>query len=127
MDNEDFSQAILYLNKAIHMLPHEVDFYWKRGECFFFLCDFQSAISNYKHTCVLDPENNSYYNRLAFIYYFYGQCLFDQKLFPEALECFSRAAEMRPDVIGYHTRRYYSNLRFFHLDHVDDPLDHDCE
>ncbi|KAL5012710.1 hypothetical protein ScPMuIL_011261 [Solemya velum] len=34
----------------------------------------------------------------------YSQLLFDQQLFAEALESFSRAAEMNPDNIGYHIR-----------------------
>ncbi|PIK41751.1 putative tetratricopeptide repeat protein 16 [Apostichopus japonicus] len=41
---------------------------------------------------------------MAFVYYLQGQSLFDQCLFTEALESFSRAAEMRPEIIGYHTR-----------------------
>ena len=71
---------------------------------------FQSAILNYKRVCVLEPNNFEHYSRLAFIYFFQGQCLFDQKLYPEALESFSRAAEMRPEVIGYHTRRYFETM-----------------
>ena len=35
---------------------------------------------------------------------FQGQCLFDQRLYGEALEKFSIAADMRPTVPGYHTR-----------------------
>lgn len=106
MEDRDFEKAITHFNKAINLQPKVIQFYTYRGEAFLHLCDFQSAILNYKKACVLDPDNTEFYNRLAFIYYFQGQCLFDQKLFPEALEAFSRAAEMRPEVVGYHTRRY---------------------
>ena len=83
----------------------ESKYYVERAERFLQICDLQSAILNYKKACILDPDNDDFYSRLAFIYYFQGQCLFDSKLYAEALESFSRAAEMKPDIIGYHTRR----------------------
>lgn len=104
VDASDHEGAILSLTKAINLKPKDVEYYVQRGECFLHLCDFQSAILNFKRACVLEPNNVAFFNRLAFVYFFQGQCLFDQKLFPEALESFSRAAEMRPEVIGYHTR-----------------------
>jgi tetratricopeptide (TPR) repeat protein len=85
--------------------PELIKFYVARGEAFLQICDFQSAILNHKKACILDPDNDELYSRLAFIYFFQGQCLFDQKLYTKALESFSRAAEMKPEVIGYHTRR----------------------
>ena len=104
-ENRELEKAIQCFNKAINLKPKDIRFYVQRGECFLHITDFQSAILNYKRACVLDPENEDLYNRLAFMYFFVGQCLFDQKLYPEALEAFSRATEMRPEVIGYHTRR----------------------
>lgn len=104
MSNSTYETAIRCLTKAINLQPQEVELYVHRAEAYLRLTDLSSAILNYKHACVLDPNKVQYYNRLAFVYYFHGQCLFDQKLFPEALEAFSRATEMRPDVIGYHTR-----------------------
>ncbi|XP_071498335.1 uncharacterized protein [Diadema antillarum] len=104
MEKGDFSRAVLSFDKALNLLPKTVQFYLMRGEAYFQLCDFQSAILNMKKACVLQPDNNDYYSRLAFVYYFQGQILFDQCLFAEALESFSRAAEMRSDIIAYHTR-----------------------
>ncbi|CAH1785513.1 unnamed protein product [Owenia fusiformis] len=104
MNDKEYVRAIRTLNKAISLNHGHVDYYIQRAECFIQLCDFQSAILNYKHACVLEPENMDYYSRLSFIYYFQGQCLFDQKMYSEALEAFSRAAEMSPEVSGYHTR-----------------------
>ncbi|EDO34517.1 predicted protein, partial [Nematostella vectensis] len=97
-------KAIACFNKAISLKPELIKYYTARGESFLQICDFQSAILNFKKACILDPENDEYYSRLAFIYFFQGQCLFDEKLYKEALESFSRAAEMKPEVIGYHTR-----------------------
>ena len=100
-----YEKAVNCLNKAINLQPKTVLYYVERAEIFLHLCDFSSAILNYKRACVLEPDNYTFYCRLAFLYFFYGQCLFDQNLFPEALESFSRAAEMRPEVTGYHMRR----------------------
>ncbi|XP_038063686.1 uncharacterized protein LOC119734321 [Patiria miniata] len=97
-------QAVVCFDKAINLCPREVRYYLMRAEAYLQMCDFQSAILNFKKACVLAPDNDAYYTRLAFVYYFQGQTLFDQCLFAEALESFSRASEMRPEVIGYHTR-----------------------
>lgn len=105
-DEKDSIKCISSLTKAISLKPTECKYYIERGERFLQLCDFQSAILNYKKACILDPDEDQYYSRLASIYYIKGQCLFDCKNYADALECFSRAAEMKPDVIGYHTRRY---------------------
>ena len=102
---EDHNQAITSYNKAISLKPDIVKNYIARGESYLQICDFQSAILNFKKACILDPDNDLIYSRLAFVYFLQGQCLFDEKLYSEALESFSRAAEMKPEVIGYHTRR----------------------
>lgn len=102
---QQWLEMITCLTKAISLKGDEAAFYRQRGEAFIQLCDFHSAILNYKKACLLDNSSSASYQRLAFLFYFYGQCLFDQRLFAEALEAFSRAAEMNPDNIGYHMRR----------------------
>ncbi|XP_077866946.1 tetratricopeptide repeat protein 16-like [Saccoglossus kowalevskii] len=97
-------KAILSFDKAINLQSRKVEYYINRGESYLQVCDFQSAILNYKKACVLDPENDDHYSKLAFIYFFHGQTLFDQHKFSDALESFSRAAEMKPEIVGYHTR-----------------------
>ncbi|XP_071948194.1 tetratricopeptide repeat protein 16-like [Antedon mediterranea] len=100
----EHSKAILCFNKALNLQPKNVVFYVHRAEAYLQLCDFQSAILNQKRVCVLDPDNDKYYSKLAFMYYFQGQVLFDQCLYTESLEAFSKASEMRPEVVAYHTR-----------------------
>ncbi|XP_077986778.1 uncharacterized protein LOC144441122 [Glandiceps talaboti] len=104
MRDGDFYKAVISFDKALNLKPREIEFFLKRGECYLQICDFQSAILNYKKACVLDPDCDEYYTRLAFIYFFQGQTLFDQHKFSDALESFSRAAEMKPEIVGYHTR-----------------------
>ncbi|XP_066295374.1 uncharacterized protein [Branchiostoma lanceolatum] len=99
-----FEDALVAFSKAINLRPQDADAYVQRGEIYLWMCDFQSAILNYKKACTIRINSSELYSRLAFIYYFQGQTFFDQQLYAEALESFTRAAEIRPDVIGYHTR-----------------------
>ncbi|XP_019615804.1 PREDICTED: uncharacterized protein LOC109463427 [Branchiostoma belcheri] len=99
-----FEEALVAFSKAINLRPQDADSYVQRGEIYLWMCDFQSAILNYKKACTIRINSSELYSRLAFIYYFQGQTFFDQQLYAEALESFTRAAEIRPDVIGYHTR-----------------------
>ncbi|XP_061164598.1 tetratricopeptide repeat protein 16-like isoform X1 [Saccostrea echinata] len=98
-----FEQVLKSISKAMGLRTDPL-YYVEKAEAYIQLCDFQSAILNYKKACLLDPDNVDYYSRLAFLYYFMGQTLFDQRLYPEALESFARAAEMNPDNTGYHIR-----------------------
>ncbi|XP_033728912.1 tetratricopeptide repeat protein 16-like isoform X2 [Pecten maximus] len=100
----DQQGCINAVNKAMGLAPDVPKYYVERAEAYIQLCDFKSAILNYKKACLLEANNEGYYSRLSFLYYFQGQTLFDQRLYPEALECFSSAAEMNPDNVGYHIR-----------------------
>lgn len=103
-EEDDHVSVIFYANKSLGVKGEQVRCYVERAEAYIHLCDFQSAILNYKKVCLLEPASEQYYDRLAFLYFFQGQSLFDQRLYPEALEAFSRAAEMKPDNVGYHIR-----------------------
>lgn len=102
----DFQRAIQLIGKDMVLQRDQPRHYVEKAEMFLELCDFQSAILNYKKACFLEPNNTEYYSRLAFIFYFQGQVFFDQRLYAEALESFSRASEMLPEKVGFHTRRY---------------------
>ena len=100
--NED---ALKYIRKALVVQPEEADFFVLRGDIYLQMCDYKSAIMDYKHVCILSPDNAEYFSKLAFIYYLQGQCYYDEQLYLDALECFTRAAEMQPDNSAYHSRR----------------------
>lgn len=99
-----YDTALMHFSKCVQLHPQEAVYYVRRGEVLLALCDFPSAILNYKRACILQPANRDLFHRLAFLYLLHGQALFDQKLYPEALEHFSRAAEMQPDRVAYQTR-----------------------
>ncbi|XP_016383352.1 tetratricopeptide repeat protein 16-like isoform X1 [Sinocyclocheilus rhinocerous] len=104
MSQSHFDKAVSCFSKAILLQPHQTKFYVQRAEAYLQLCDFQSAALDYKHACSLDPQTEAYPQQLAFIYYLQGQCCFDLGKFLEALESFTKAAELKPSFRPYHTR-----------------------
>jgi len=88
------------------MSPDDYNLYILRGEVYLRLCDYNSAIMNYKRVCILNSEDEGCFSKLAFIYYLQGQCYYDEHLYLDALECFTRSAEMQPENHCYNTRRF---------------------
>ncbi|XP_056313142.1 tetratricopeptide repeat protein 16 [Danio aesculapii] len=120
MEQSQFDNAVSCFSKAILLQPHQTELYVQRAEAYLQLCDFQSAALDYKHARRLEPQTEAYHQRLAFIHYLQGQCLFDLGKFLEALESFTKAAELKPDFQPYHMRslaclsalgRYFDCLR----------------
>ncbi|XP_051806858.1 tetratricopeptide repeat protein 16 [Acanthochromis polyacanthus] len=97
-----YEKAVICFTKGINLLPEQTQLYVHRAEAFLQLCDFRSAAASYKQAEILQPGASS--RRLAFICYLQGQCLLDRSLFLEALEAFSKAAELQPDSRVYRVR-----------------------
>lgn len=100
-----YGRAVVCYTKSLTLRPRDVTCIIERAECFLRLADFQSAILNYKKACLLQPEDVTYRQRLAFIYYLYGQCLFEQNQFTLALEAFERARDLDRDNVWFQYRR----------------------
>uniref|UniRef100_A0A3B5AL98 Tetratricopeptide repeat domain 16 n=1 Tax=Stegastes partitus TaxID=144197 RepID=A0A3B5AL98_9TELE len=100
MGRRQYEKAAVCFTKALNLQPEQL--YVSRAEAYLQLCDFQSAAASYKRAWILQP--GAFSRRLAFIYYLQGQCLFDGGLFLEALEAFSKAAEVKPDCRVYQVR-----------------------
>ena len=88
------------------MSPDNPTLFILRAEVYLRMCDYNSAIINYKRVCILDPEDKECFSKLAFVYYLQGQCYYDEQLYLDALECFTRASEMDPENSSYHARRF---------------------
>uniref|UniRef100_UPI0037E94513 tetratricopeptide repeat protein 16 n=1 Tax=Semicossyphus pulcher TaxID=241346 RepID=UPI0037E94513 len=97
-----YEKAVIYFSKAITLQPEQTRLYVSQAEAYLQLCDFQSAAACYKQAWLLEP--GAFSNRLAFVYYLQGQCLFDRGLFLEALEAFSKAAEVKPGCRSYEVK-----------------------
>uniref|UniRef100_A0A8C0XTI0 Tetratricopeptide repeat protein 16 n=1 Tax=Castor canadensis TaxID=51338 RepID=A0A8C0XTI0_CASCN len=88
--------AVLFFSRALCLDPQQVDFYALRAEAFLQLCDFSSAAQNLRRAYDFQPENTKYLERLTFVLYLQGQCLFEQCDFLDALNIFSQASELQP-------------------------------
>uniref|UniRef100_A0A8D2HQZ5 Tetratricopeptide repeat domain 16 n=1 Tax=Urocitellus parryii TaxID=9999 RepID=A0A8D2HQZ5_UROPR len=97
LEQEDWEMAVLYFSRALHLDPHVVDFYAWRAEAFIQLCDFSSAAQNLRRAYSFQPENPKYLERLAFVLYIQGQCLYEQCDYLDALNIFSQGSTLQPD------------------------------
>ncbi|TKS78190.1 Tetratricopeptide repeat protein 16 [Collichthys lucidus] len=100
--NVQIEKAVICFSKAITLQPEQTRLHVSQAEAYLQLCDFQSAAACYKQARLLEP--GAFSDRLAFIYYLQGQCLFDQGLFLDAVEAFRKAAEVKPGCSAYRIR-----------------------
>lgn len=101
---KEWEKAVTAFSKAINLCPEKVELYVKRAEAFLQLCDFQSAALNLKKACSISPPLREHIELLALTYYLQGQSLFGQRCHLDALESFTRAAELQPQNRHYHMR-----------------------
>lgn len=99
-----FEAAIMHFNKATNLQNRSVSFYVEKGETFLQLCDFSSAILNYRYARSLEPHDPHLIDRMAFLYFLQGQCHFDEGQYSRALQSFTKASEMRSSNTTYHMR-----------------------
>ncbi|KAM9117230.1 tetratricopeptide repeat protein 16 isoform 2-T4 [Pangshura tecta] len=100
----EWEKAVICYSKAINLNPQQVEVYVQKAEAFLQLCDFQSAVLNLRKAYSLSSAKEEYVERMAFIIYLQGQCLFDQEVYWDALESFTRASELQPDNSLYRRR-----------------------
>ncbi|XP_062237265.1 tetratricopeptide repeat protein 16 isoform X2 [Platichthys flesus] len=94
MRERQYEKAVICFSRAATLQPEQTRLFVAQAESYLQLCDFQSAAACFQKAELLEP--GAFSCRLAFIYYLQGQCLFDRALFSEALDSFSRAAELKP-------------------------------
>ncbi|XP_024118768.1 tetratricopeptide repeat protein 16 [Oryzias melastigma] len=99
----EYERAVVCFSKAVTLQPGQPQLYVSQAEALLQLCDFHSAAGLYRRASFLQP--GAFDDRLAFILYMQGQCLFDQGLFLEALQAFSCAAEVKPGCRIYEVKR----------------------
>ncbi|XP_010611905.1 tetratricopeptide repeat protein 16 isoform X3 [Fukomys damarensis] len=84
LEQEDWETAVLFFSRALHLDPQ-------------MLCDFSSAAQNLRRAYLAQPENRKHLERLTFVLYLQGQCLYEQCNFEDALMVFSQALELQPE------------------------------
>uniref|UniRef100_A0A8C8Z484 Tetratricopeptide repeat domain 16 n=1 Tax=Prolemur simus TaxID=1328070 RepID=A0A8C8Z484_PROSS len=78
LEQKEWEMAVLFFSRALHLDPQLVEFYALRAEAYIQLCDFSSAAQNLRKAHSIQPENTKYLERLTFVLYLQGQCLFEQ-------------------------------------------------
>uniref|UniRef100_A0A8C6QPC8 Tetratricopeptide repeat domain 16 n=1 Tax=Nannospalax galili TaxID=1026970 RepID=A0A8C6QPC8_NANGA len=96
LEQEDWEMAVVFFSRALYLDPKLVDFYVFRAEAFIQLCDFSSAAQNLRRAYSHQPDNVKYLERLVFVLYLQGQCLYEQCDFQAALNVFLQASELQP-------------------------------
>jgi tetratricopeptide (TPR) repeat protein len=116
-EEEKYEQTIVQLKKAFSLDSFNVQFYLLKCEAFIQLCDFNSAISTlnklisilslYTHHGDTDYDKlkKNIREKITFCYYMLGQTYLDNKLYVNALEAFSKASELMPNILNFKVRR----------------------
>ncbi|MFQ5975263.1 MAG: tetratricopeptide repeat protein [Candidatus Hydrothermarchaeales archaeon] len=95
---EDYSQAIIYLNKVIELDPNHADAYYNRGLAYRELGEHEKAISDYTKAIELDQNNAWVYNNRGYSYHVL-------KDYSKAISDYSKFIELEPnDAMAYHNR-----------------------
>ncbi|XP_063000699.1 tetratricopeptide repeat protein 16 [Elgaria multicarinata webbii] len=102
--NGEWEKAITCFTKALNLDPGKLELYEKKAEALLQLCDFQSAAMHLRKAYLMSSMKESIGARLAFIFHLQGQCLYEQKIFVDALESFMRASEVQPQTTLYRMR-----------------------
>uniref|UniRef100_A0A4X2L6A6 Uncharacterized protein n=1 Tax=Vombatus ursinus TaxID=29139 RepID=A0A4X2L6A6_VOMUR len=104
MSKGEWEKAVLSFSKAINLNPQLVESYALRAEAYLQLCDFASAAQNLRKATLLAPYQSQYMERLCFVLYLQGQCLFEQQSYMKALDLFTQASELQPYKPSYRFR-----------------------
>ncbi|XP_074067196.1 tetratricopeptide repeat protein 16 isoform X2 [Macrotis lagotis] len=104
MSKAEWEKAVLSFSKAITLNPQLVEAYVLRAESYIQLCDFASACQNLRKAIMLSPNQTQFIDRLCFILYLQGQCLFEEHSYMKALELFTQASELQPHKSSYRFR-----------------------
>nr|XP_020648973.1 tetratricopeptide repeat protein 16 [Pogona vitticeps] len=101
----EWEKAIVCFSKALNLDPDKVVLYEKTAEAFLQLCDFQSAAQHLRKAYSMSAAKETVAARLAFVLLLQGQCLYEQRVYLDALESFTRASELQPLSTLYRMRR----------------------
>ncbi|XP_036605756.1 tetratricopeptide repeat protein 16 [Trichosurus vulpecula] len=104
MSKGEWEKAVLSFSKAINLNPQLVESYVLRAEAYLQLCDFASAAQNLRKAALLAPHRSQFMERLCFVLYLQGQCLFEQQAYMKALDLFTQASELQPHKPSYRFR-----------------------
>ena len=86
-----YTEAIVFFNKAIELAPNNPDYYHNRAECCRLSGQYEKAISDYSF--VLKSDSND-----ATVYYKRGICYNRTNSYQKALADFNNAIRLKPSI-----------------------------
>ena len=98
IQNQNYSKAIEYFNKAIAVNPKHAEAYHNRGVAKGRLGEHSEAIKDFNQTIKINPKLAEAYNNR-------GKAKGELKKYPEAIEDFNKALEINPNYDGIYYNR----------------------
>eukprot|EP00467_Chlorarachnion_reptans_P009088 CAMPEP_0114487220 /NCGR_PEP_ID=MMETSP0109-20121206/646_1 /TAXON_ID=29199 /ORGANISM="Chlorarachnion reptans, Strain CCCM449" /LENGTH=475 /DNA_ID=CAMNT_0001663463 /DNA_START=59 /DNA_END=1483 /DNA_ORIENTATION=+ len=118
--------AVTSLSAAIFLKPNIAELYEYRAEIYIQLCDFGSAILNYRKALSLCPREKKFVERMARIMFVRGRLHVEDEELDQAIDAFKEAAKLVPTNPQYElecARIYFSkNLCKTALDSIENIL-----
>ena len=109
----EFTEALMYLEKAIKVNPKFIGAYSLAGDCFRYLGQPQKAIEIYKQAIEIDPNNTDSYCNLGTTYRDLGR-------HDEAIEVFKQTIRINPNSTGAY---YNLGITYRDLGHHDKAIE----
>ena len=96
-DSGEPSKAITKLTRAIALQNQNPDLFEKRAEAYILVKNFELAIANFQKALALREEDSVMVERLGVVHCQYGEALYGEGRYSQALMIYEQAAQYRPE------------------------------
>ena len=96
-DSGEPSKAIARLTRAIALQNQNPDLFEKRAEAYVLVKNFELAIANFQKVLALRVEDPGIVERLGVVHCRYGEALYSEGRYSQALMIYEQAAQYRPE------------------------------
>lgn len=107
-DRGEISRAVSKLTRAIALQPRNPKLFKQRAEAYVLLKDYHAAILNFQKVLALCTSEQEYiHERLADVSFSYGEVLFSEEKYTQALYNFEKVCEYRSEDRDSIMKRYF--------------------
>eukprot|EP00163_Fabomonas_tropica_P014853 TRINITY_DN2701_c0_g1_i1.p1 TRINITY_DN2701_c0_g1~~TRINITY_DN2701_c0_g1_i1.p1 ORF type:complete len:219 (+),score=21.97 TRINITY_DN2701_c0_g1_i1:104-760(+) len=103
-----YHDALTDLSKAVFLNPNAPEYYKSRAETYLLLCDFKSAVMNFKKAILLRPEDKPAQRQVAAVYDLLGHTYLQKHDWGQARVAFSNAIDLDALVPYYWLHRCFA-------------------
>ena len=97
----DLTAAVTAFTRSIFLCPHVGSTWYMRGEAYFRMCDFRTALVNFRRAQVLDPSSVDIRQRLSQLHFVLGRLSLESNDIPSAVRSFTCALDLQPTNTDY--------------------------